>query len=185
MEERIYQEAELIYKKLPNFKPNNGNLKSWNGKIKLKNKKYINLLITIPDNFPNQPPKIMTKENISHKFVKDKLITIPLLMNWNKNLHIYQAINSIIVNFNKNLPKIKKYDAIPKKKNENNSITDQKNDEKSFFDTELEKLALNELMDALKSLKRNKKIDEKTFKRIFTKYLTEIKKINKVEKLII
>ena len=185
MEARLYKEAEYLYKKFPSLRPIEGNLRHWRGKITLKNKEEITLIITIPDDFPKNNPTFKTEENFGHQFIKNKRITIPLLINWNEKLRIYQIINSILVNFNKKFPKLKK----DKKSIKENTVKEKevklisvKN--LSFFDTELEKTALTELLETLKSFKKLKKIDQKSFKILFSRYLNEIKNIKEIEKLI-
>ena len=185
MEARLYKEAEYLYKKFSSLRPIKGNLRYWKGKITLKNKKVIILLITIPDGFPKNKPIFEIEEDLEHEFIKNKQIMIPLLINWNEKLHIYQIINSILVNFNKKFPKLKKDKKSIKeemiKKQDKQFISLKK---LSFFDIELEKKALNDLLDTLKSFKKFKKIDQKSFKILFSRYLTEIKNIKEIEKLI-
>ena len=173
-EERVYKEAELLYKKFPNFKPINGNLRNWTGKIKLNNNLEITLVIRILDDFPNKPPGIMALEEISHIFIKNKRILVPYLKNWNERLHLYQVINSILVHFNKEYPTQPIKKQVVKRKEK------PKTEKFSLFDFELEKLALNEILDNLKDQKMAKLIDEKVFKSLFNKYLTEIKRITEI-----
>ncbi len=169
--ERVYKEAELFYKKFPNFKSVKGNLRNWTGSIKLKNNLEINLVIRIPEEFPKKPPGIMILEDLSHDFIKNKRVLVPYLKNWNERLHIYQVINSILVNFNKEYPlKIVKKKSSKKEKEIEPEIF-------SLFDFELEKLALNELINILKFQKNSNLIDNKSFKTLFNIYLSEIKRI--------
>ena len=186
MESRLYSEAEFLYKRFPSLKPIKGNLRNWKGQITLKNKKKITLLITIPNNFPKYKPIFSIEENLVHEFIKNKVILIPLLKNWNDRLHVYQIINSILVNFNKKFPKLKKEKKIAK------SETDHKQDQEAiyikdptFFNTDSEKKALNELLETLKTFKNMKKIDQKSFKILFSRYLNEIKNIEAIKKLIV
>ncbi|NHI93154.1 MAG: hypothetical protein EAX96_11680 [Candidatus Lokiarchaeota archaeon] len=185
MEEIIYKEAEFLYKRFPFLKPIEGNLRNWRGQVTLKNKEKINILIKIPENFPKSKPKIMTEEEFDHKFIKNKKIMIPLLANWNENLHIYQIINSVLVHFNKNFPKFKKGKNNKSKQERSQNEVIESYEPPVFFNTELEKKALNELIETLKIYKKQKKITQKSYKTLFSRYLTEIKKIEEIKKLVV
>ena len=164
----------MLYKKFPNFKAIKGNLRNWTGKINLKNNLEITLVIRIPDDFPKNPPGIMTLKDLSHSYIKNKRILVPYLKNWNERLHLYQVLNSILVNFNKEYPtQIIKKKVVRQKK-------EPKTENFSLFDFELEKIALNEILEILRNQKEANKIDNITFKSLFNKYLTEIKRIEEV-----
>jgi len=173
-EERVYKEAELLYKKFPNFKAIKGNLRNWTGKIKLKNNLEITLVIRIPDDFPKNPPGIMVLKELSHIYIKNKRILVPYLKNWNERLHLYQVLNSILVQFNKEYP------IEPVKKQVVKQEKKPKTENFSLYDFELEKLALNEILEILKNQKQVKQIDNIMFKSLFNKYLTEIKRIKEI-----
>lgn len=173
-DERVYKEAELLYKKFPDFIAVNNNLRNWTGRITLKNNVEITLVIRIPDEFPKKPPGIMVLKDYTHKYIKNKRILVPYLKNWNERLHLYQVLNSILVHLNKEYPRLKIKKMVKKHKKE------EKKEIFSLFDFESEKLALNEITDLLKDQRKTKEIDEKNFKLLFNNYLTEIKRIREI-----
>ena len=96
------------------------------------------------------------------------------MTNWNERLHIYQVLNSILVNFNKEYPKLKTEQKVKKVEKP------QKAEKFSFFNFELEKIALNEILNLLKDQRESKKISENQFKALFPRYLNEIKRIHEI-----
>lgn len=105
MEERIYIEAELMYKKANDFKSIEGNLRKWVGYIKTINMDYLTIKIDIPETFPIEPPIIKIDPPISHtKIDKTGKIDLQLLRNWNPEYHIYQIIDNLKAFFWRELP---------------------------------------------------------------------------------
>ncbi|MFX0134882.1 MAG: ubiquitin-conjugating enzyme E2 [Candidatus Hodarchaeota archaeon] len=106
MEERIYLEAELMYKKLNDFKTIQGNLRKWVGHLKTRNNESITINIEIPRNFPIQPPIIKISPPIVHSSInRNGNLTLKMLNNWKPEYHIFQIINSLKALFWKEPPK--------------------------------------------------------------------------------
>ncbi|NVM03807.1 MAG: hypothetical protein HWN67_15865 [Candidatus Helarchaeota archaeon] len=106
MEERIYSEAELMYKKLNDFKTIQGNLRKWVGHLKIRNNDSITINIEIPRNFPIEPPIIKISPPIVHSSIdRNGNLNLKMLNNWKPQYHIFQIINSLKALFWKEPPK--------------------------------------------------------------------------------
>lgn len=109
--DRIYQEAELIYRKAPGFKPVNGDLKNWVGEIKFKQKNgFSNCLINIllPEGYPSTPPIVSCTPILKHPVIDAATgrFNLELLKHWNPGTHVYEIVNVIKDEFNRRPPEI-------------------------------------------------------------------------------
>lgn len=106
MEDRIYIEAELMYKKINDFKTIQGNLRKWVGHLKTRNNDSITINIEIPHSFPIVPPIIKINPPITHSIIDESgNINLIMLKNWKPDYHIFQIINSLKAMFWKEPPK--------------------------------------------------------------------------------
>ena len=89
MEARIYLEAEMMYKKIGEFSPIEGNLRKWVGHIKTRNNDLtLTVNVELPENYPQVPPIIRINPPVSHSIIdKDGKINIRLINFWQPQNH--------------------------------------------------------------------------------------------------
>ncbi|MFX1453255.1 MAG: ubiquitin-conjugating enzyme E2, partial [Promethearchaeota archaeon] len=106
MEERIYLEAELMYKKQSEFKTIKGNLRKWVGHLKTRDNDSITINIEIPENFPYIAPIIKISPPIVHSSIdKNGNLNLKMIKYWKPEYHIFQIINSLKTIFWQEPPK--------------------------------------------------------------------------------
>ena len=117
MEARIYLEAEMMYKKIGEFSPVEGNLRKWVGHIKTRNNDLtLTVNVELPENYPQVPPIIRINPPVSHSIIdKDGKINIRLINFWQPQNHLYQVVNYLKAMFWKEEP-IKLFTATIEKK---------------------------------------------------------------------
>jgi len=106
LEARIYLEAELMYKKVQNFKSIEGNLRKWEGHIKTKDKDLtLTVYIELPETYPETPPILKIKPPIIHPNIdKNGSVRLNLINYWKPEYHLYQVINNLKAVFWRNTP---------------------------------------------------------------------------------
>jgi len=93
----LLQEYKLVAKYEPKFNAN-PSLTIYHGVLYREddmNGYMVGLEITIPEGFPNKPPRINFKANISHSKIKNGIIHHDFFTNWSDKNHIWQVIKVI------------------------------------------------------------------------------------------
>lgn len=104
----LAREAQLMFKRAPGFEPVDGNLKRWKGKVRGGDNNWIEVEITIPDSFPNDPPIVKVLTPVEHSYVDSSSgrVNLRILSEWRPEYHVYQVVNSLKGLFVRMPPKI-------------------------------------------------------------------------------
>ncbi|MCY3412975.1 MAG: hypothetical protein INQ03_15155 [Candidatus Heimdallarchaeota archaeon] len=89
----LSREAALIYQYVFGFEPLQGSLKQWGGIIKDSSGNAINMIVNIPDDFPNSPPSIHLPDGTSHLGADEQgRIITRSYHHWKDSMHVFQII---------------------------------------------------------------------------------------------
>lgn len=66
--------------------------------------------LIFPYNYPQNPPRIICKQNVKHNILDDQNMISKVYMdfNWHDNDALYKFLNSLRVQFNETAPRIEK-----------------------------------------------------------------------------
>ena len=107
-DEILSQEAQMMFERAPGaFNIMSGDLAKWVGTIPLRTNppSVAEIQISLPNDFPNSPPKVVTNTKLKHAIVDDNgEIKTRRLSRWRKDYHAFQIVAEIRNAFDKEIP---------------------------------------------------------------------------------